>query len=256
MSEIVTIPPLNLSMNFRFVTAVIPVLDEEGSIGHVVTGLLQRGVGQVIVADNGSRDLSREVARNSGATVVQAERRGYGSACLVGLAALPNTTLAVLFCDGDGADDLEALSALCEPVLTDKVDLMVGSRSLGGAENGALSWPQRTGNLVASTMLRMIFQQRVTDLGPFRCISIRALKLLGMSDPNFGWTAEMQTKALRRGLRYREVPVRALCRKAGVSKISGCWPAVFRAGWCILSTIARHGLGPSGRSPGKSSVNL
>jgi len=220
--------------------AVIPALDEVGSIADVVSGLLTRGVDQVIVADNGSRDGTPDVARAAGAHVVEAPRRGYGSACLAGLAALPKGTTAVVFCDGDGADDLDALDAVCAPVRDGQADLVVGSRALGDAEPGALTPPQRMGNWVAAGLLRLLFGVPVSDLGPFRCISRAALERLAMCDPAFGWTAEMQTKALRLGLRYREVAVAARVRRAGTSKISGCLIPVLRAGWAILSTILRY----------------
>ena len=220
--------------------AVIPALDEEGSIAAVVAGLRQRGVATVIVADNGSTDRTAEVARAAGAVVVPALRRGYGSACLAGLAALPADARAVVFADADGADDLDRLEALCAPVLSGTVDLMIGSRALGRQEPGALTAPQRMGNLVATTLLGLLFWRRVSDLGPFRCIDRAALDRLGMRDPAFGWTAEMQTKALRRVLRYAEIPVDARCRTAGRSKISGRIGPVFKAGWAILTTILRY----------------
>lgn len=227
-------------MELQAVCAVMPALDEEGSVGQVVAGLLARGIGQVIVADNGSTDRTADVAAAAGALVVPAARRGYGSACLAALAALPAGAQAVLFCDADGADDLDRVAALCRPVLDDEADLVIGSRVLGQAATGALTLPQRAGNMVASTLLRILFRQRVSDLGPFRCISRAALDMLDMCDPAFGWTAEMQTKALRLGLRYAEIPVDARLRIAGESKISGRLIPVFRAGWAILTTIIRY----------------
>jgi glycosyltransferase involved in cell wall biosynthesis len=219
-------------------TAVIPALDEEGSIGTVVGRLLAAGVDAVVVADNGSRDRTAEVARAAGATVVAAARRGYGSACLAALAALPAGTTAVVFCDADGADDLGRLDAVTGPVRRGEADLVIGSRALGRAEPGALTPPQRMGNLVATVMMRLLFLVRVTDLGPFRCVSTATLERLRMRDPTYGWTAEMQVKAFRLGLRVSEVPVDAFLRRHGTSKISGRpWPVV-KAGWKILTTIA------------------
>ena len=223
--------------------AVIPALDEEPSISPVIRTLLTGGVQMVIVADNGSRDRTVEVARAAGAEVVPAARRGYGSACLAALAAVPTSARAVVFCDADGADDLSRLDAVAGPVLRDEADLVVGSRALGRAEPGALTPPQRMGNLVATCLMRVLYWQRVTDLGPFRCVSTRALARLRMSDPTFGWTAEMQTKAFRLGLRYLEVAVDAKCRTAGESKISGRVGPIFKAGWGIITTILRHRFG-------------
>lgn len=227
-------------VDYAGLVAVIPALNEEGSIGEVVASLKRSGVASVIVADNGSTDRTTELAIAAGARVVGAARRGYGSACLAGLAALPPDALAVVFCDGDGADDLALLPSVVGPVLSGEVDLVIGSRALGSAEAGALTLPQRAGNWVAATLLRALFSERVSDLGPFRCISTTALSRLGMRDPAFGWTAEMQTKALRLRLRVIEVPVNARVRRAGESKISGRAIPVLRAGWAILTTIVRY----------------
>jgi glycosyltransferase involved in cell wall biosynthesis len=222
---------------FDQVVAVIPALDEEHSIAAVVTELRAQGISLVIVADNGSTDATIAVATAAGATVVRAQRRGYGSACLVGLAAVPQTARAVVFCDADGADDLSLLSAIITPVVTNQCDVVIGSRVLGHAETGALTPQQRMGNLVAAGLMRLLYGQRVTDLGPFRCVSTAALKRLQMSDPAFGWTAEMQVKSFRLSLRVCEIPVNAKVRTAGESKISGRWWPVLRAGWGIISTI-------------------
>lgn len=223
--------------------AVIPALDEEQSIAPVIRDLLSGGADLVIVADNGSRDRTVQVAQAAGARVVPATLRGYGSACLAALAAVPSEAQAVVFCDADGADDLSRLEAVTGPVLRGEADLVVGSRALGRAEPGALTPPQRMGNLVAICLMRVLYWRRVTDLGPFRCVSTAALTRLHMRDPTFGWTAEMQTKALRLGMRYREVAVDAKLRTAGESKISGrIWP-IFKAGWGIITTILRHRFG-------------
>jgi glycosyltransferase involved in cell wall biosynthesis len=223
--------------NSIFITAVIPALDEEGSIAAVVRGLLQAGIQHVIVADNGSRDGTIAQATAAGAHVVLASRRGYGSACQAGLSAVPAQTQAVLFCDADGADDLTQLPALINPLRHGEADLVIGSRVLGQAQKGALTPPQRMGNFIAALLMRVLYRVRVTDLGPFRCITTAALRDMHMCDPAFGWTAEMQVKAFRLGLRVREIPVNAQLRTAGESKISGNWRAVFRAGWAIMSTI-------------------
>lgn len=230
------------------VAAVIPALDEEGSIVPVIQHLLTAGVALVVVADNGSTDATAAVARAAGAIVVPATPRGYGSACLAALryvsevrSGLDHHDLrAVVFCDADGADDMKKLPTLCQPVIAGEVDLMVGSRVLGQAAPGALSAPQIAGNLVAALLLRILFRQRVTDLGPFRCISTAALERIAMRDQAFGWTAEMQTKVLRLGLRYRELAVDAKLRTAGHSKISGRFIPIFRAGWAIITTILRY----------------
>lgn len=220
--------------------AIIPALNEAGSITQVILDLLAGGVTRVIVADNGSTDATVRVAQAAGAQVVSASRRGYGSACLAGLAAIPATATAVVFCDADGADDLARLQQVVGPVLRGEADLVVGSRALGVSQLGALTPPQRMGNVVATLLMRVLFWRVVTDLGPFRCVSVAALQRLHMGDPTFGWTAEMQTKVFRLGLRYLEVPVDAKLRTAGKSKISGRLGPVFKAGWGIISTIIRY----------------
>jgi hypothetical protein len=146
----------------------------------------------------------------------------------------------VVFCDADGADDLARLQQVVGPVLRGEADLVVGSRALGVSPLGALTPPQRMGNVVATLLMRVLFWRVVTDLGPFRCVSVAALQRLHMGDPTFGWTAEMQTKVFRLGLRYLEVPVDAKLRTAGESKISGRLGPVFKAGWGIISTIIRY----------------
>lgn len=234
------------------VAAIIPALNEEGSIEGVVAGLIRAGVRTVIVSDNGSTDETARVAKAAGATVVAAARRGYGSACLAGLAALPSDADVVLFCDGDGADDLNYVTAIVEPILAKRADLVIGSRVLGTSELGALTLPQRAGNWVAAVMLRLLFSAEVTDLGPFRAVSRAALAKLEMCDPAFGWTAEMQTKALRLRMRVVEVPVIARVRTAGKSKISGRPIPVLLAGYGILSTILRYRFMPyAGKRDGK-----
>lgn len=220
--------------------AVMPALDEEGSIAAVITELYRRGVELVIVGDNGSRDTTAQVAAKAGATVVDAPQRGYGNACLAALAQLPPDCQAVVFCDADGADDLSRLDEIVDPVLEGTADVIIGSRTLGGAEAGALSLPQRVGNRVATWCMRLLYRVRVTDLGPFRCVDRAALNRLAMSDPTFGWTTELQVKAYRLGLRIGEVPVTARVRTAGRSKIGGRLLPGLQAGWIILRTIWRY----------------
>ncbi|MFN0061119.1 MAG: glycosyltransferase family 2 protein [Myxococcaceae bacterium] len=235
--------PADASLNEKSldgVAVIVPALNEEGSISLVVSRLKKLGVKDVIVSDNGSTDETVRLAQAAGASVVPAPQKGYGAACLAGIHALPATGHIVVFCDGDGADDLSQLPALIAPLLDGRADLVIGSRSLGNAEPGALTAPQRAGNFVAALLLRILFGQRVTDLGPFRAVSRAALLKIGMRDPAFGWTAEMQTKALRLGLRVVEIPVNARTRHAGESKISGRLVPVFLAGWGILTTIVRY----------------
>jgi hypothetical protein len=172
---------------------------------------------------------------------VEASRRGYGSACLAGLDHLRRTGPpgVVVFVDADYSDHPDELPRLVAPILAGEADLVIGSRVLGRRERGALLPQARAGNLVACFLIRLFYGHRFTDLGPFRAIRWDALERLEMSDPNFGWTAEMQVKAVRRGLRSTEVPV-SYRRRVGVSKITGTVSGTLRAGYKILWTVARH----------------
>jgi glycosyltransferase involved in cell wall biosynthesis len=226
------------------VDVVIPALNEEASLPLVLKALaaLPRApVRRVVVADNGSTDATARVAREGGAVVVPAKRRGYGSACLAGLAHLRanDPPQIVAFVDADYSDHPEELPLLLAPLEAGAADLVIGSRVLGEHEPGALLPQARAGNLVACLLIRLLYGHRYTDLGPFRAARWEALESLGMADPNFGWTAEMQVKALRHGLRVAEVPVRYR-RRVGVSKITGTLSGTLRAGYKILWTVLRY----------------
>lgn len=230
------------------VDVVIPAFDEEESL-PLVLAALPGVVRRVVVADNNSRDRTAEVAREGGAEVVKATRQGYGSACLAALDHLRRMDAReagppeiVVFLDADYSDHPEELPEVIAPILAGEADLVIGSRILGERERGALLPQARTGNLVACTLIRLLYGHKYTDLGPFRAIRWDALERLGMSDPDFGWTAEMQVKALRRGLRVTEVPV-SYRRRVGVSKITGTIRGTFLAGYKILLTVFRHALG-------------
>jgi len=220
---------------------VIPALDEEASLPLVLAQLPRSSVRRIVVADNGSTDATARVAREGGAEVVAASRRGYGSACLAGLAHLRRTGPpdVVVFIDADYSDHPEELPAVVAPILAGTADLVIGSRVLGRRERGALLPQARAGNLVACLLIRIFYGHRFTDLGPFRAIRWDALERIGMADPDFGWTAEMQVKAVRLGLRCAEVPV-SYRRRVGVSKITGTITGTVRAGYKILWTVARH----------------
>jgi hypothetical protein len=223
------------------VAVVIPVFNERESLPLVVADIPRDLVGEVVVVDNGSTDDTPVVARGLPARLVREPRRGYGSACLAGIAALePAPPEVVVFLDGDYSDHPEELPRLLDAIAAG-ADLVIGSRRLGTAEPGALLPQARIGNALACILIRMFCGHRYTDLGPFRAIRWEALRRLDMQDTNFGWTAEMQVKAVRKRLAISEVPV-SYRRRVGVSKITGTLSGTLKAGWKILWTIGRYGV--------------
>ena len=229
------------------VVVIIPALNEEASLPLVLEALPP--VGTVIVVDNGSHDRTGEVASNGGARVFREEQRGYGKACLRGLdelrrmieeAELPAPGL-VAFVDADFSDHPNLLPSLVAPIHSGETDFVLGSRLLGEREPGAMPPQSVYGNKFACWLMRILFGHRYSDLGPFRAIDYAKLEQLGMADENFGWTVEMQLKALQAGLRTAEIPVPYRCR-VGTSKISGTVSGTIKAGYKILYTIAKYGL--------------
>ena len=199
-------------------------------------------VRDVVVVDNGSKDGTGAVAAALGCVVVVEPRRGYGSACLAGLARIAESARppdVVAFLDADHSDHAEELEHLLAPMREGRADLVIGSRSLGTREPGALLPQQRVGNALAAFLIRRLYGARVTDLGPFRVIRWDALAAIGMTDRDYGWTAEMQVKALKAGLRYAEVPV-SYRRRVGTSKIAGTVRGTVGAGFKILYTVFRY----------------
>jgi glycosyltransferase involved in cell wall biosynthesis len=218
------------------VVVIIPALNEEDAIVRVladIPGLAS----EVIVVDNGSDDETSTRAEAAGARVVREPIRGYGQACLAGIAALPKDTDIVVFLDGDYSDRPAEMVYIIEPLLRGTADLVIGSRVLGEREQGALLPQARFGNALATFLIRILYGVRYTDLGPFRAIRAEALLQINMVDRDFGWTVEMQVKAARRGLRGVEVPVSYRKRYAGASKVTGTLSGTLRAGWKILYTI-------------------
>ena len=221
---------------------IIPALNEEASIGAVLDDVPAGLFEQVLVVDNGSSDRTCDVARSRGAEVVAEPRRGYGHACLRALDSLPPNIDVVVFMDGDGSDVPAEAERVLAPIRDGHADLVLGSRTLGRAESGALSAHQRAGNALAVFLMRMFWGHRYTDLGPFRALRVSSLHTMGMRDRNYGWTIEMQIKAVCAGLRIVEVPVSYRRRRAGRSKVSGSLWGSFAAGVKILWIVARLGL--------------
>jgi len=227
------------------IDVVIPAYNEEASIALVLAAIPCPPVRRIVVADNASTDRTAETARAAGAMVVSETRRGYGSACLRALKHLRQNDPPgiVVFLDGDYSDHPEELNRVVAPILRGEAELVIGSRTLGQAEPRALLPQARAGNLVACQLIRWLYGHRYSDLGPFRAITWRALEGLEMSDPDFGWTAEMQVKALRRGVSVAEVPVNYR-RRVGVSKITGTVKGTVLAGYKILWTVLRYSWAP------------
>lgn len=227
------------------VSVVIPVFNERESLPLVVAAIPRELVSEIVVVDNGSTDDTGLVAAGLPVRLVREPRRGYGSACLAGVAALDGATDVIVFLDGDFSDHPEEMPRLLDAIAAG-ADLVIGSRMLGTSEPGALLPQARFGNRLACFLIRLLYGHRYTDLGPFRAIRRDAYRKIGMEDTNFGWTCEMQVKAVRQGLTIAEVPV-SYRKRVGVSKITGTVSGTLRAGYKILWTIARYGFGSRAR---------
>ncbi|GIW92925.1 MAG: glycosyl hydrolase [Pirellulaceae bacterium] len=226
------------------VCVIIPARNEAAALPKVIQALPK--VGRLIVVDNGSTDQTAAVARELGATVVGEPRPGYGRACLAGLAQLAAWAASgefraevVAFLDGDYSDYPEFLPRLVEPILSDRADFVLGSRLRGRREPLAMLPQSVYGNRLACWLMRLLWKAPYTDLGPFRAIRYDALNRLGMQDGDFGWTIEMQIKAVLAGLRIMEIPV-PYRRRIGTSKISGTVWGSARAAVKILYTLAKY----------------
>lgn len=229
-----------MSKSYPVIDVIIPAYNEEASIGLVIQEIPAH-VREIIVCNNNSKDSTAAVARANGATVVDEPRPGYGSACLRGMAHVRNKPVAehpdiVVFLDGDHSDFPEQLTELIEPIVKEDYDMVIGSRATGDLEQGAMQPQQIFGNWLATNLIRLFYKYEFTDLGPFRAIKWQQLEALGMKDPDFGWTVEMQVRAAKAGLKCTEIPMRYR-QRIGVSKVSGTVRGTILAGHKILWTI-------------------
>ena len=222
------------------ICVIIPALNEEKSIGRAISAIRESLQNlsldhEIFVCDNGSSDNTSTISRSNGAQVINAPVRGYGSACLAGIAALPADCDIVLFMDADLSDDARDASGLLNPLIYNRADLVIGSRPLL-AVPGSLTFVQKFGNWLSTYLIYRIWKYRYSDLGPFRAIRYSALLALKMNDLNYGWTIQMQIRAIKQKLRILEINVHYR-RRVGVSKISGTIRGSVMAGMIILRTI-------------------
>ena len=220
------------------VKVIIPADNEAAAISKVI-GDIPNFIQETIVVDNGSTDLTSEVAKCAGATVLVEPNQGYGSACLKGIEYIQNSnqkTNIVVFLDGDYSDYPEQMSEIIAPILNQNTDFVLGSRKKSLSEKGAMQPQQRFGNWLATNLMRLFFNSKFTDLGPFRAIKYEVLQQLGMKDKTYGWTVELQLKILKQNFSYLEIPVKYRSR-IGVSKVSGTLKGTIFAGMKILTWI-------------------
>ena len=222
------------------IDVIIPAYNESASIGKVIGDIPRELVRDIIVCNNNSTDATASVAAASGAIVVDQPLRGYGNACLAGMAYIKDRPLVeqpdiIVFMDGDYSDYPQEMKALLSPIKEGK-DMVIGSRVKGNPDRGSLTIPQRFGNWLATRLIHMMYGFRFSDLGPFRAIRWQKLLSLDMQDKNYGWAVEMQVKALQQHLACAEVPV-SYRKRIGTSKVSGTVKGSILAGYKIFWTI-------------------
>ena len=223
------------------ILVIISAYNEEDSIGKVIEHIPNHLVGEIVVVNNNSTDSTELRASDAGATVIPEDRRGYGSACLRGIRYAQSKPAderpeIIVFLDGDYSDHPEELEQLVKPITDEDYDLVIGSRTLGSKEKGAMLPQAVFGNFLATTLIKLFYKVSFTDLGPFRAIRFEKLLDLNMIDTGFGWTVEMQVKAAKQGLKCIEIPV-SYRKRIGASKITGTVSGSAKAGYKILWTI-------------------
>ncbi|MGE5054734.1 MAG: glycosyltransferase family 2 protein [Acidobacteriota bacterium] len=220
------------------VSVIIPTHNEAQAIGRVLGDLPSDLVTEVIVVDSNSTDGTPDLARSLGAEVIQEPRRGYGRACLTGLANAKNPDV-VVFLDGDYSDRPSELPILLEPILEGRADITLGSRLQDRRSAAALPWHQVLGNRIAASLIRLLYGLKISDLGPFRAARAEVLRALALQQNTYGWAVEMILKGALAGFHVVEVPV-SYYPRIGKSKISGTVKGTLGAGWFILTLIVRY----------------
>jgi glycosyltransferase involved in cell wall biosynthesis len=219
------------------VSVIIPTHNEAQAIGRVLADLPSNLVNEVIVVDSNSTDGTPDLARRMGAQVIHEPRRGYGRACLTGLANTGNPDV-IVFLDGDYSDRPSELPILLAPIIEGRADITLGSRLQERRSRGALPWHQVFGNRLAAGLIRLLYGLEISDLGPFRAGRADVLRALALEQTTYGWAVEMILKGVLAGLRVVEVPV-SYYPRIGKSKISGTLKGTVGAAWFILSLIVR-----------------
>lgn len=225
------------------IKVIIPAYNEAESIALVINEIPSI-VNEVIVVNNNSTDNTAEIAQKAGATVLFQPQMGYGHACLKGMeyiSKLPQKPDIIVFMDGDYSDYPEELTKIVQPILENNIDFVIGARSKSLQEKGSMTPQQHFGNWLATFLMRILFGAKFTDLGPFRAIKYQKLLDLKMQDKTYGWTIEMQLKALQHNLTYIEVPLKYK-KRIGVSKVSGTIKGSIFAGAKILGWIFKYSL--------------